>query len=189
MKRPANKTDLQRFLGMINYLARYIPDLSTRTMPLRKLVDQNVLWIWSNEQEKAWNKLKELVSSEPELKFYDPIKPIGTVLQQLHGEYWCPVAYASRSVTDCKSRYVTIELETLGMTFAYERFHQYIYGQEFEIETDHKQLVSVFKKSLIDSPPRIQRLRLRLQKYEFKLSYVPVRESGCIHQMHCPEYH
>ena len=59
------------------------------------------------------------------------------------------------------------------MTFSCERFHQYIYGQEFEIETDHKPLVSIFKKSLIDSPPRIQRLRLRLQKYDFKLSYVP----------------
>ncbi|CAB4021418.1 Transposon Ty3-G Gag-Pol poly [Paramuricea clavata] len=184
MERPGNKTDLQRFLGMINYLARYIPDLSTRTMPLRKLLDQKVLWMWDNEQEKAWKELKELVSSEPVLKFYDPNKPIkistdasrsglGAVLQQLHGENWLPVAYASRSVTDCESRYATIELETLGMTFSCERFHQYIYGQEFEIETDHKPLVSIFKKSLIDSPPRIQRLRLRLQKYDFKLSYVP----------------
>ena len=47
------------------------------------------------------------------------------------------------------------------MTFACERFHQYIYCQEFEIETDHKPLVSVFKKSLTDSLPRIQQLRLR----------------------------
>ena len=78
MEKPANKTDLQRFLGMINYLGRYVPDLSTRTltMPLRKLVDQNVLWMWSNEQEQAWNELKELVSSEPVLKFYDPNTPI-----------------------------------------------------------------------------------------------------------------
>ena len=58
MKRPASKMDLQRFLGMINYRARYIPDSSTRTMPLRKFIDQNVLWMWSNEQEKAWNELK-----------------------------------------------------------------------------------------------------------------------------------
>jgi hypothetical protein len=140
MERPGNRTDLHRFLGMINYLARYIPVLSTRTMLLRKLLDQNVLWMWNNEQENAWKELEELVSSEPVLKFYDPNKPIkistdasrsglGAVLQQLHGENWFPVAYASRSVTDCESRYATIELETLGMTFACERFHQYIYGQ------------------------------------------------------------
>ena len=169
---------------MFNYLDRYIPDLSTKTIPLRKLLEQNVLWMWNNEQEKAWKELKELVSSEPVLKFYDPNKPIkistdaswsglGAVLQQLHGENWLPVAYGSRSVTDCERGYATIERETLGMTFACERFHQYLYGQEFEIETDHKPLVSIFKKSLIDSPPRIQRLRLRLRKYDFKLSYVP----------------
>ncbi|CAB4044760.1 Hypothetical predicted protein, partial [Paramuricea clavata] len=53
MERPGNETDRQRFLGIINYLARYIPDLSTRTMPLIKLLDQNVSWMWNNEQEKA----------------------------------------------------------------------------------------------------------------------------------------
>ena len=169
---------------MVNYLARYIPDLSSRTLPLRQLLDQKVMWMWSDEHEKAWQNLKKLVSSEPVLKFFDPTKPIkistdasrcglGAVLQQLHGEKWFPVAYASRSITDCESRYATIVLETLGMTFACERFQQYIYGQQFEVETDHKPLVSIFKKSLIDSPPRIQRLRLRLQKYDFKLSYVP----------------
>ena len=52
-------------VGMINYLARYIPDLSTRTMPLRKLLDQKVLWMWNNEQEKL-----------PVLMFYDPNKPV-----------------------------------------------------------------------------------------------------------------
>ena len=57
----------------------------------------------------------------------------------------------------------------------------YIYGQEFEIETDRKPLVAIFKKSLIDSPPRIQRSRLGLQKYEFKLSYVPGK------WMHAPD--
>ena len=45
-------------------------------MPLRKLVDQNVLWVYSNERDKAWNELKELVSSEPVSKFFDPNKPI-----------------------------------------------------------------------------------------------------------------
>jgi hypothetical protein len=90
-------------------------------MPLRKLLDQKVLWMWNNEQEKAW---KELVSSEPVLKLYDPNKPVkistdasrsglGAVLQQVHGENWLPVACAWRSVTDCESRYATIELETL----------------------------------------------------------------------------
>ena len=76
------------------------------------------MWMWSDEHEKAWQNLKKLVSSEPMLKFFDPTKPI----QQLYGEKMFPVAYASRSITDCESRYATIELETLGMTFACENF-------------------------------------------------------------------
>ena len=66
-----------------------------------------------------------------------------------------------------------MQLEPLGMTFVCEIFHQYLYGQEYEIGTDHKPLVPIFKKSLVDSSPRIQRFRLRLQKYELKLPNIP----------------
>ena len=88
------------------------------------------------------------MSGEPVLKFCDPTKPskvstdairngLVAVLQQLHGEDWAPVTYASRPATDCESRYATIELETLGVAYACERLHQYIYGQDFEVDTDH----------------------------------------------------
>ena len=59
------------------------------------------------------------------------------------------------------------------MGFACERFHQYIFGQTVEVETDHKPLVAIFSKALNDCPSRIQRIRLRLQKYDLKLTYVP----------------
>ena len=94
-------------------------------------------------------------------------------MQQYHDNEWLPVAYASRAVSDCESRYAPIELETLAITFAYERFHQYIYGQRIEVETDHKPLVAIFKKPLSESPLRIQRLRLRLQRYDLVVSYTP----------------
>ena len=119
---------------MITYLGRFIPDLSVKTMPLRALLDQRNQWDWPHEQDKAWFKLKEIVSKQPVLKFYDPKKPIkiatdaskvglGAVLQRYRDNEWLPVAYASRAVSDCESRYAPIELETLGVTFACERFH------------------------------------------------------------------
>ena len=106
MDRPIDKPGLQRFLGMVNYLARYIPDLSNRTAPLRVLLDKNNAWVWEHEQEKAWNDLKEVLSSEPILKYYDIDKPIlvssdasqsgiGCVLLQLIDDQWHPVAYGS----------------------------------------------------------------------------------------------
>ena len=117
------------------------------------------------------------------LKFYDPDREIkissdasksglGAVLLQKH-EGWMPVAYASRVMTTAETRYAQIEKEMLAITFACERFHQYIYGQPVQIETDHKPLVSIFKKSLSECPIRIQRLMIRLQKYELNVEFTP----------------
>jgi len=181
---PTDRTELQRFLGMVNYLARYIPDLSNKTAPLRVLLDKNIQWQWQHEQERAFNELKEVLSSEPILKYYDPDKPIlvssdasqkgiGCVLLQRHGDEWHPVAYASKAMTKAEQNYAQIEKETLCIVYAHERFHQYLYGQTYECETDHKPLVSIFAKPLADVPPRIQRMRLRLQKYDFTVKYTP----------------
>ena len=115
-------------------------------------------------QENAWIELKEILTSEPLLQFYDPEKPIrisadaskdglGAVLLQQKDDKWLPVVYASRAMTEAEQRYAQIEKELLAITFACERFHQHIYGQELEVETDHKPLILLFTKSLSDCPP------------------------------------
>jgi len=60
--------------------------------------------------------------------------------------------------------------------FACERFHEYVYGQKFIVENDHKPLQSIFQKSIAKSPPRIQRFRLRLQRYDFNMNYTPGKD-------------
>lgn len=99
------------------------------------------------------------------------------MLQQKHDEKWLPVSYASRSTTPAEQNYCPIELETLSIVFACNKFHQFIYGRKFLIENDHKPLRQIFKKSITKSPPRIQRFLLALQKYEFEVIYIPGRES------------
>ena len=175
MKRPENKTEVQRFLGMVNYLGKFLPHLSTKTAPLRNLLDERNEWSWQESQENAWIELKEILTSEPLLQFYDPEKPIrisadaskdglGAVLLQQKDDRWLPVVYASRAMSEAEQRYAQIEKELLAITFACERFHQHIYGQELEVETDHKPLIPLFSKSLSDCPLRIQRLMIRLQR-------------------------
>lgn len=90
------------------------------------------------------------------------------------GEKWQPVAYASRSMTETEKRYAQIEKETLGLVFGCGKFHSYVYGlPTFTAETDHKPLISIRKKNLNDMSPRIQRMMMTLQRYDFGLKYTP----------------
>ena len=82
-------------------------------------------------------------------------------------------AYASRSLTSVKKTYCQIEKELLAVVFGCERFNHYVYGGPVEVDSDHKPLVPITKKPLVKSPARLQRLLLRLQKYDISTTYVP----------------
>ena len=176
---PKSKKEVQRFLAMVNHQGRLVQNLSSKTEPMRKLLEHKNEFVWNKEQEN-W-------SSEPLLKFYDPNKPIkissdssksglGAVLLQKHDNDGLPVAYASRSLTEAEKRYAQIEKDCLSIVYACERFYQFVYGQPFECETDDKPLVAIIKqKNLNDCPLRIQRLLLRLQKFDICMTYVPGR--------------
>lgn len=85
-----------------------------------------------------------------------------------------PVEYASRTLTETQVRYGQIEKEMLAIVFACEKFHQYIYGKIGAIiETDHKPLESIFRKSLDSIPAHLQRMTLRLQGYDLCVNYKP----------------
>ena len=72
---PKNKTELQRFLGMVTYLGKFIPKLSQETAPLRELLKKNVEFVIQKSQKDAFNKLKRLTSTIPVLQYYDPNLP------------------------------------------------------------------------------------------------------------------
>ena len=165
-------------------MAKWIPELSQKSAPLRELLDEKNEWSWLEKHDAAFDELKTYLTKEPTLVFYDPGKPIklssdaskdglGAVILQLHEDKWKPVAYASRALTSAETRYAQIEKELLSIAFACTRFHQYIYGATVQAETDHKPLVSIFKKPLADCPIRIQRLLLQLQRYDLQVSYTP----------------
>ena len=71
-----------------------------------------------------------------------------------------PVGYASRAMTSTEINYAQIEKELLAIVFGLEWFEQYVQERPVKIETDHKSLESIFKKSLISAPKRLQRMML-----------------------------
>ncbi|UYV62865.1 K02A2.6-like [Cordylochernes scorpioides] len=180
LKRPENKTEVQRFLGMVTYLGKFIPNLSDKTAPLRKLISNKSEWKFGGEENDCFEKLKNMVSNAPILTFFDPTKPItissdasqygiGTVLMQ-GGQ---AIEYASFSLNATQRKYAQIEKELLAIVFGCERFQYYIWGNDVIVETDHKPLLSIVKKPLEKLSPRLQRMVLRLMRFQISLKFTP----------------
>lgn len=183
MPRPTDKKGVLRVMGMINFIGKFIPNLSAKIACLRDLLHKENEFAWTAKHEQEWVKLKTTLTTTPVLTFFDPTRRIkvstdaskdglGAVLLQAEGEDWKPVAYASRSMTESECRYAQIEKECLGLVVGLEKFHGYIYGlPTFTVETDHRPLVAIIKKNLNEMSPRIQRLMMKLQRYDFDLIY------------------
>ena len=184
MPTPESPADLCRFLGMVQYLAKFVPNLASNSSALRQLLVKDANWEWTEEHTKQFADLQFLVTNSPVLKYFDPNLPVklsvdasksglGSVLLQLHKDDWHPVAFASRALSKTERRYSQIEKETLAVVYASEKFNQFVYGRRFLVESDHKPLQSIFKRNINKAPPRIQRLLLRLQKYDIDLIFSP----------------
>ncbi|CAH2092466.1 unnamed protein product [Euphydryas editha] len=181
MPSPNDRSSLERFLGMTNYLSKFIPNYANIVSPLRHLLKRDIDWNWEYTHENIVLHLKDKLSNAPVLALYSASEPVlltvdasaralGAALMQAGR----PVEYASLTLTDTQSRYAQIEKEMLAIVFALERFHQYVYGRsDVVVETDHKPLESLFKKPLDSVPMRIQRMMLRIQCYDFIVVYKP----------------
>ena len=181
MPAPNDASAVKRLIGMVTYLAKFVPHLSTLCEPLHRLTDKDADFKWDATHQDTFDKIKSLISQAPVLKYYDSSKPVtiecdsseyglGAVLMQENQ----PICFASRTLTSTERNYAQIEKECLAIVFAAERFDQYILGRdEVFVDTDHKPLTTIFKKSLLSSPKRLQRMRLRLQKYMLNVQYKP----------------
>ena len=176
MEFPQNKETIRSFLGMINYLNQYSAHLAA---PLSALTHQAVDYKPSKEHFEDFNRLKVEVSNMRALPYCDvnaettlqmdaSKKGLGACIIQ-KGEVVC---YASRALTKTEQNYQNLEREALGTIWEMEKFHYFLYGKEFTLETDQKPLASIYKKHMIDISLRIQRLIVRSFPYlPFKVIY------------------
>ena len=181
MPRPDDAKAVQRLMGCVNYLSRYLPKLAEVSAPLRRLTEKDAEWFWESQQEGAYQTILKLMASTPVLRYYDMPQEVtlqndasesglGAVLLQ-NGQ---PVTFASKALTKTEQGYAQIEKECLAIVFACERFDQYLHGRDLiTVQTDHKPLVPIFKKSIHNAPKRLQRMLMRLQKYNLKIEYLP----------------
>lgn len=181
-REPGNAKEVRSFLGLVNYSARFIPDLATKSAPLRELTKKDAKFVWGDEQQKSFDVLKESLGKAEILGYYKKDartqvitdagpEGLGAVLVQEQNEEFRVISYASRSLSDVEKKYSQTEKEALGIVWACERFHLYLYGCDFELLTDHKPLEFIYSSR---SKPcaRIERWILRLQPYRYKVVHI-----------------
>ena len=188
---PKDEKLLQSFLGMVNYLSRFDPNLANITHNLRDLLKKDSNPKWTDVHSLDFKMIIETLSKEGKvLKYYRPElelyietdasgKGIGMALLQNENNERSslyPIAYGSKSLTLAETRYANIERELLGVVGALEKFHYFTFGRPVVILTDHKPLIAISKKALVNAPPHLQRLLLRMNNYNVSLKWILGKE-------------
>ena len=168
-----DKETMRSFLGMINYLNRYSVLSAYLTAPLSSLTHQATDYKPGKVHMENFQRLKMEISNVKALSYFNTSaettlqmdaskKGLGACLIQ-NGKVIC---YASRALTKTEQNYQNLEREALGTIWGMEKFHYFLYGKEFTLETDQKPLVSIYKKHIVDISPRVQRLIVRSFPYQ-----------------------
>lgn len=190
---PGNVTQLKAFLGLINYYGKFVPNLSSLLHPLYALLKKEKKWLWSAECEGAFINIKKVLSSDKVLCHYEPALPlvlsvdssaygIGAVLAHRYPDSSeRPISCASRTLTDTEKNYSQLDKEALAILYGIQKHHQFLFGRNFTLKTDHKPLVYIFgPKGNIPqtAASRLQRWAVKLAAYNFNIEYVTSKDNG-----------
>lgn len=196
---PKTIKDLRSFLGMVNHLHSFIPNLADKTEPLRNILRKkkgNIFW--GKLQTEAFEKIKieignhlcprQIFDVNCETIIYTDASPhaLGAVLVQRTGKFVNEkpeeklIACASKSLTDVERRYSQTQREALAAVWGIERFYYYLMGRKFTLRTDANALRFIYKSSPQETKRVLNRAdgwALRLEPYNFDVEYVKGEEN------------
>lgn len=190
---PTNKETLRAFLGLYNFYEKFLPDKATILEPLYRLLDSKKQWKWTPNEETAFVKAKDLMSSDLTLVGYDLRRELllicdsseyglGAIIAHVMDDgVERPIMMASRTMQPHERRYGQIDKEALAIMFGLTKFHEFLSGRNFCIITDHKPLVGLFNpsKPIPDQiSPRMLRWSLKLGCYDYAIKYRPGKLIG-----------
>lgn len=182
MPNPKNRHELMRFLGMVNFYHKFIPNYAIHAVPLHNLLKKDKPWKWSEDCNVAMDKLKSLLSEDYILIPFNRGRKtilytdasgvgIGAVLKQELDGVERPVAFYSKRLSSAQTRYTTSEQEALAIVKAIEHWNYYLDGHKFIIRTDHKPLT--WLKTITDKNRRLFNWSMKLSVHDYKVEYLP----------------
>ena len=175
---PKTPTEVRQFLGLAGYYRRFIENFSRIAQPLTLLTQKDRKFVWDDQQEKAFQLLKEKLCSAPILALPEGTDDfvvycdasrlgMGCVLMQ-RGKV---IAYASRQLKVHEKNYTTHDLELGAVVFALKIWRHYLYGTKCIIFTDHKSLQHIFNQK--DLNMRQRRWLELFSDYDCEIRYHP----------------
>jgi hypothetical protein len=183
-----NKTEVKSFLGLCTYYRRFVPHFADVARPLHRLTEENCEFAWTEECQRSFEKLKQLLTSTPILAYPNldgefcldtdaSDSAIGAVLSQKREDSEERViAYFSRTLTRSERNYCVTRKELLAVVKAIEHFHYYLYGQKFRVRTDHSALQWLM--NFKEPQGQVARWIEKLQTYDFIVEH----RSGSAHR-------
>jgi hypothetical protein len=176
---PKDLTQLRGFIALASYYRKFIKGFSTIVEPLNRLLKKNVSYRWTTDQQKAFENLKDCLTSPPILAYPDLDKPyilytdastyaLGAILSQKGDDKKERViAYASRTLNKHEQNYSITELECLAVIWSIKYFHHYLHGRKFVVVTDHATLV--YLKNMKNPVGKLGRWLMTLNGYNMEI--------------------
>ena len=178
---PTNVTEIRSFIGAASYYRRFVKDFSKIAEPLTRLTKDKVEFKWTEEQQEAFEKIKQCLITQPVLCHYNPALPIelrtdacgyglgAILLHEYPDKTKRVIAYASRLLQNAEKNYAITEQECLAIVWAIDKFKTYLQGTKFTVVTDHLALTWLKEKKQLTG--RLMRWSLMLQTYDYEVVY------------------
>lgn len=184
LQAPSSVTELRSLLGLINFVGRFVPNLSALTFNMRQLLIKDSSFQWNEAHDAELEKIKSILGKVESLGYFDPADDtqlvtdaspygLGAILIQIKDGVPRTISCISRSLAVHEKKYCQTEKECLAIIWAMEKLFVYLYGIKFTLITDCKPLEYLFNRVQSKPSARIERWILRLQSYDFVVRYEP----------------
>ena len=177
---PTGLKELQAFLGTVGYYRQYIEAFATVAKPLTKLTGTGEAWMWTEDQQRAFEMLKQCLVTAPVLGYPDPGLPyvldtdaskdgVGAVLSQIQEGKERVIGYYSKTLSPPEKNYCVTRRELLAVVKGMKHFRPYLYGRTFELRTDHASLMWLCRRR--EPSDQVARWLEALAEFKYTISH------------------